>query len=391
MQFAFTPEQQAFQRRLCDFLTAEITPGVKKRHHDPDEFSGWDWDFYIAFRKKLAAQGYIGMAWPKEYGGQARDFFYQMILEEEMEYHGAPGLDRSVTYIPNSILASGSDEQKQFFLPKIAAGELQFFVGYTEPEAGSDLASLSTRAMADGDDLVVTGQKAFASEANHADYGWLAVRTDFDSPKHRGISLLIVDMKSPGITLGEFTTISGWKHSTVNFDNVRVPRQNLIGEMNRGWYYIMGALDYERAAQSNPGLPRRSFDRLVEYCKTTLRDGKPLVADPVVRCRLAELSAEVEGAKLMSYWVASMHSRGLRPQHETAMAAMVKRQAARAIDIYAMELLGPGGQLTRDEPQAPTDGDFLYDYLNNMYFHFAAGGFDVNRNIIALRGLDMPR
>jgi alkylation response protein AidB-like acyl-CoA dehydrogenase len=345
----------------------------------------------MVFRKKLATRGDLGMSWPQEYGGAGKDMISQLILAEEMEYHHAPGIDGTITYIPPAIMAYGSEEQKRTFLPGIAAGELTFFLGYSEPEAGSDLASLRMRAVDDGDDFVLTGEKVFSSEAHHADYGWVAARTDPDAPKHRGISLFIVDMRSPGMSMGGFTTISGWHHPTVSFDHVRVPKSNLVGELHRGWYYIMGAIDFERASLGNPGLALRAFDRLVDHCKTTRRNGKPLIQDPLVRQRLAELYTEVEGVRLLSYWVTSMHANGLQPQHETSLSVLVKRETVCALEIFAAEILGPLIQLRQGDPLAPADGDFEHDYKHHLYFQFAAGGFDITRNVIAMRGLGLPR
>jgi alkylation response protein AidB-like acyl-CoA dehydrogenase len=391
MRFTFTDEQQAFRDEVCTFLRQELTPEVVARHRDPSEATGYAWDFCLAFRKRLAERGYLGLSWPPDYGGAGKDMISQLILAEEMEYHRAPGLDGTITYIPPAIMAYGSEDQKRTLLPRIAAGELTFFLGYSEPGAGSDLASLRTRAVADGDAFVISGDKAFSSEAQHADYGWVAVRTDPEAPKHRGISLFIVSMQSPGISMGGFTTISGWRHATVTFDNVRVPRANLVGELNRGWYYIMGAIDFERASLGNPGMTQRLFDRLVEYCQTTHRNGTPLIKDPVVRQRLAELYAEVEGVRLMSYRVGSMHAEGLQPQHETSLSVLVKRETVHALQSYGVELLGPMGQLRLHDPLAPAGGGIVHDYLDKIYFSFAAGGFDITRNVIAARGLGLPR
>lgn len=391
MRFTFTAEQEAFRQGLCQFLTQELNPETVKQHHDAREASGYSAAFCAAFRKKLADRGYLGIGWPKVYGGAGKDMVFQLILAEEMEYHHAPGIDGTITYIPPAIMAYGTEAQKRTFLPRIVAGELTFFLGYSEPEAGSDLASLRMQAVADGDDFILTGEKVFSSEARHADYGWVAVRTDPDAPKHRGISLFIVDMKSPGISMGGFTTISGWHHPTVSFDHVRVPKSDLVGELNRGWYYIMGAIDFERASLGNPGMALRAFDRLVDYCKTTRRNGKLLIQDALVRQRLAELYADVEAVRLMSYWVGSMHARELRPQHETSLSVLVKRETVRALDIFGTELLGPLGQLRHGDPLAPADGEFTHDYLNRLYFSFAAGGFDITRNVIATRGLNLPR
>ncbi len=391
MRFALTDDQLAFRQEVCQFLSRELALEITAPYRDHLEARGYDWDFCIEFRKKLAAQGYVGIGWPKEYGDAGRDMIYQLILAEEMEYHDAPGMDGSLTYIPMAIMAYGSEAQKQKMIPQIATGEVTIFLGYSEPEAGSDLAALRMTAEEDGDSFILTGEKAFSSEAQHADYGWMAARTDPDAPKHRGISLFLVDMKSPGISMGGFTTMSGWHHPTVSFDHVRVPKTDLIGELNRGWYYIMGAIDFERAALGNPGMAIHAFDRLVAHCQTTKRRGVPLIQDPVVQQRLAELYTDVEAVRLMSYWVGSIHARGLQPQHETSLSVLAKRETVRALDTYGTELLGPHVQLGRGDTLAPADGEIIHDYLDRMYFSFAASGFDITRNVLATRGLGLPR
>lgn len=391
MRFALTDDQRIFRQAVCQFMTRELTPEVVARHYDANEARNYSWDFCLAFRKKLAAHGYVGIGWAQEYGGAGKDMIYQLILAEEMEYHQAPGMDGTLTYIPQAIMAYGSEEQKRTLVPRIATGELTFFLGYSEPGAGSDLAALRMQAEVDGDDFVLTGEKVFSSEAQHADYGWVAARTDPDTPKHRGISLFIVDMHSPGISMGGFTTMSGWHHPTVAFDQVRVPKSALVGEVNRGWYYIMGAIDFERASLGNPGMAMHAFERLVQHCKTTRRHGKLLIEDALVQQRLAELYTDVEAVRLMSYWVGSMHARGQQPQHETSLSVLAKRETVRALDTYGAELLGPHVQLHRGDPLAPAAGEILHDYLDRMYFSFAAGGFDITRNVIATRGLGLPR
>ena len=391
MRFNFTDEEEAFRQKVCQFLVREMSPKSVDPHRDPREGNGYSEEFTKSFRKKLSQYGLIGVGWPKEYGGQGKNMIFEAILSDEMEYHGAPSTGRAISYIPASILAYGTEYQKSHFLPQIASGDIDFFLGYSEPEAGSDLASLKTRAVADGDDFIITGEKAFSSDAHHADYGWVAVRTDPDLPKHKGLSLFIVDMKSPGISMGGFNTISGWHHPTVAFDQVRVSRSSVLGEINMGWYYIMGAIDYERAVIGTPGMLLRSFDRLIEYCKSTKRQGKYIIEDPVIRQKLAGIYADVEASRLMSYWVASMHARGHQPQHETGLAFLVKREAVREIDKIAVDILGPLAQLQRGDPLAPFDGEFEYNYFDRLFFHFAAGGFDISRNVIASRGLGLPR
>jgi len=296
-----------------------------------------------------------------------------------------------MTYIPNALMTFGSDTQKATLLPKISRGEISWFVGYSEPEAGSDLANLKTRAVADGDEFIITGQKAFSSDAHMADYGWVATRTDPAAQRHRGITMFIVDMKSPGLTIAKHPTLAGWTHHSVHFDNVRVPRSMMVGELDQGWKIVMGAIDFERAALASPGLVNYQFDRLLAWCAQSRNGSERPIDDPVVQDELVRLAIEAEGARIMSYWLASLHARGQYPQHETSLALLVKRETARLFDAVGMELLGPFAPLRTDAPHAQLDGEVEIEYRDHLYFQFAAGGFDITRNVIATRGLGLPR
>lgn len=391
MEFHLNADEAAFRDEVRAFLRRELTPEVFAAHRDTTEQGMWTADFTKAFRRKLGEAGYLGMGWPKEYGGGGRSRIYQAILWDEMEWHRAPGLDRSMTYIPNAVMTFGSDAQKAALLPQISRGEISWFVGYSEPEAGSDLANLKTRAIADGDDFVITGQKAFSSDAHMADYGWVATRTDPNSERHKGLSMFIVDMKSPGVTIARHPTMAGWTHHSVHFDNVRVPRSMLVGELHQGWKVVMGAIDFERAALASPGLVNYQFDRLLAWCAHGRDGDERPIDDPVVQDTLVRLAIEAEGARIMSYWLASLHARGQYPQHETSLALLVKREVARLFDEAAMDLLGPYAPLRAGAPHAQLDGEVEIEYRDHLYFQFAAGGFDITRNVVAQRGLGLPR
>ena len=202
--------------------------------------------------------------------------------------------------------------------------------------------------------------------------------------------MFIVDMKSPGITVTQYPTLAGWTHHAVHFDQVRVPRSMLAGELHQGWKVVMGAIDFERAALSSPGLVGYQFDRLLAWCLQD-RDGGRLLDDPLVQDELVRLAIEAEGAKVMSYWLASLHAKGLRPQHETSLALLVKRETARRMDVAGLEMLGPLAPLRTGSPWAPLAGEVEVEYRDHLYFQFAAGGFDITRNVVATRGLGLPR
>ncbi len=390
MDLHLSRDEAAFRDELRDFLRRELTPEVWKAHRDPTEQGMWTAEFTKAFRRKLGAAGYIGMGWPKEYGGGGRNRIYQTILWDEMEYHRAPGIDRSVTYVPNALIAFGSDEQKAEFLPKMARGELSWFVGYSEPEAGSDLASLKTKAVQDGDHFVITGQKAFSSDAHMADYGWVATRTSTTGKKHDGLTMFIVDMKSPGVTIAEHPTLAGWTHHSVHFDHVRVHKSMMVGERDQGWKVIMGAIDFERAALAAAGLVTYQLDRLLAWCSQE-QHGVRQLDDPLVRDEIVRLAIEAEGGRLMSYWLASLHAKGLRPQHETSLALLVKRETSRRLDVAGLDLLGQFAPLRAGSPAVALEGEVEVEYRDHLYFQFAAGGFDITRNVVATRGLGLPR
>lgn len=391
MDFHLSEDEKAFRDEVRAFLKRELTPEVWKQHRDHDEQGMWSAAFTKTFRRKLGAAGYIGMGWPKEWGGGGRSRIYQAILWDEMEYHRAPGIDRSVTYVPNAVLTFGTPEQKARFLPQMTRGELSWFVGYSEPAAGSDLANLSTKAVADGDDFIITGQKSFSSDAHMADYGWVATRTDPNSTKHHGLTMFIVDMTLPGVGIAKHPTMAGWTHHSVYFDNVRVPRSMMVGDLHQGWKVIMGAIDFERAALSSSGLVTYQLDRLLSWCNEPRGNSSRLLDDDVARDKIVGLAIEAEATKLMAHWLASMHARGLRPQHETSAALLVKRETARMFDAVGLEMLGAGAPLRSGSPYAPLDGEVELEYRDHLYFQFAAGGFDITRNVVAARGLGLPR
>jgi alkylation response protein AidB-like acyl-CoA dehydrogenase len=391
MDFDLTPEQLAFRKEVRDFIASELTAEAWATHRDPTEHIGWSAEFTGKFRRKLGAAGYIGMGWPAEYGGGGKGRIYQTIFWDEMTYSRAPGLDRSITYVPNALMAMGTEEQKKLLLPGIIRGELSWFVGYSEPEAGSDLANIKTQAVEDGDYFVITGQKSFSSDAHKADYGWVATRSEPGSVKHKGLSMFIVDMKLPGVKITEHPTMAGWTHHAVYFDNVRVHKSMLVGKVHEGWKVVMGAIDFERGALAAHGVVDFALDRMLGWCSKEQPSGTRLIDDPVVQDDLVKLAIESEGARLSTYWLSSMVARGLRPQHETSYAVLVKRETARKIDIAAMDLLGPYAPLRPDSPWVVDHGHVEEEYRDRMYYHFAAGGFDITRNVIALRGLGLPR
>jgi alkylation response protein AidB-like acyl-CoA dehydrogenase len=386
-----THDALAFRSEVCEFLTSELTPAVRAAHYDEREYLGWDPEFRRDFRRKLGARGYLGVGWPSEYGGGGRDMLHQVLYLEEIEYHGAPAVEPATTYVPYVLMTFGSEEQKRALLPRFRSGDLSIFLGYSEPEAGSDLANLSTTATPDADAYILNGQKSYSSWANIADYGLVAARAP-GSTRHNGISLFLVDMRTPGISIARHRTIAGFDHPSVHFESVRVPATNVVGSPGEGWRCLMGAIDFERASLGAPGLLSRQMFRLVTYAHDAMHGGLLPIDDPVVCDRIVGVGVEHEAARLMSYELATKHSHGQPlPPTAASVSILLKREAARAADVVGLELLGPVGQLHSTSPYALMGGAIEQEYREHLYFHFAAGGFDITRNVVAVRALGLPR
>jgi alkylation response protein AidB-like acyl-CoA dehydrogenase len=264
--------------------------------------------------------------------------------------------------------------------------------GYSEPGSGSDLASLQTRAVQDGDDFIINGQKIWTSQAHYADWMFLLARTDPDAPKHKGISYFLVDMKSPGISVRPLINMAYQKgFNEVFFDNVRVPRSGLLGELNRGWYMATTTLDFERSSVSTSAGMRRSLQELTAYCLETSSNGSRLIDTPSVRHKIADLLIEVNIIRLLSYRVVTMQVNGIVPNHEASIVKVFNSELNQRIARAGMQVLGLHGQLTPESPYARLHGRFERSYLTSVGSTIAAGTSEIQRNIIASRGLGLPR
>ena len=390
MEFRFTPQEEAFRGDLRQFLKAELPAGwTGPVDEDDEEF----WQLNLVMRKRLASRGWLTMAWPREYGGQDASLTQQVIFAEEMAYHRAPGRDMfGIQMLAPTLMINGTEEQKREFLPPIARGEVQWCQGYSEPESGSDLASVQTRAVEDGDDFVVNGTKVWTSGAHRADFIMLLVRTDPEAPKHRGISFLLADMHDPGVTVQPIINMAGvHSFNMVNFDNVRVPRKNLVGEKNRGWYVGATLLDFERSGITYSAGCRRTLEELVDFARETKHDGRALADEPLVRRRLADLAIEIEVNRLMAYKVVWMQSQGMVPNMEASMVKAFGTELQQRVAGVGMSLLGMYGQLEPGSRYAPLHGRIERSYLLSPSTTLAAGTSEIQRNIIATRGLGLPR
>ena len=390
----FTPEQEAFRQEIKDFfketLPADFEPmdSGAMYHADTREFAH-------NMAKKLSAKGWLTMHWPVEYGGQSRSYIEQAIYSDEVAYHGSPGTDvggGAVAWIGPTIIRFGTEEQKKEHLPPITRAEKYWTTLYSEPETGSDLAGLITSATEDGDEYVINGSKIWNSGAHIADWGWIAVRTNPDAPKHRGISLMMVDMTTPGITVRPVIKMTGeHEFNQVYFDNVRVPKKNLIGEQDRGWYTMAVALDFERAGVHYSSNGRRNLERLVEYARETNYNGKPLSQNKVVRNKLVNLAVEIQASRWIAYRVAWMQGQGQVPNYEASMSKVFGSELQQKVANTGIEILGQYGHLWKNSKWVKLQGSLSRAYLNQFGANIAGGTGEIQRNIIATRGLGLPR
>lgn len=391
MDFDFTEEQKKWRDEVEDWLRKEL-PAQALEANVGDEYQGaYKPEFARAFAQRMGEKGWLAQGWPKEYGGGGRTMLEQALFNEVKAYYRAPSTALSTDMTGPALAIFGSEEHKKRFLGPIGRGEISLCVGYSEPNAGTDLASVKTRAVEEGDEWTINGHKIFTSSAQTADYIWMLARTDPEAPKHKGLSLFLVDMRTPGITVRNVKTMAGWHHAEVFFDNVRVPRDSIIGEKNRGWYQIAMALDFERSAAGAIGGLVRNFDDLVGYCKETHQDGVPLSRHPDIRRKLAELAIDVEIARLLSYRVAWLQSQHQVPNYEASMTKMVSSELSRRLAGVGMQVLGLQGVLKKGSKGAPLMGRLQSDYANSIPSTIGAGSNEIQRNIIAQRGLGMPR
>ena len=384
MNFAFTPEEEAFRQEVRAFLQAELR----------DRPSGGPeaWQFHRDFLKKLAERGWLTLAWPKEWGGQGASHMKQLVYNEEVAYYEAPANDMGSDRVGPTIMLYGTEEQKQRYLPSIVRGEAVWCQGFSEPGSGSDLASLQTKAVQDGDEFVINGSKIWTSLAHLAQRMILLARTDPDAPKHKGISYFLLDMDTPGVTIRPLVDMLGrHQFNQVFFDNVRVPRDCLLGELNRGWYVATSTLDFERSGIQRVIGSMRNYERLLQYARETLQDGRPLIDRPQIRHRLAELKIEFEIGRILAYRVAWMQGQRLVPNYEASVSKLYGSELAQRLAGAGVRILGLAGQLAPGSPYAPLQGSFQSLYLSAAALTVAAGTSEVQRNIIATRGLGLPR
>jgi alkylation response protein AidB-like acyl-CoA dehydrogenase len=341
--------------------------------------------------RELGKDGWLGVGWPKEYGGREMSAIEQYIFAEEIQKTGFPLPFLSINSVAPTIMRFGTDEQKTRFLPKIQAGEMLIAIGYSEPEAGTDLASLKTRAVRDGSEWVINGQKVFTSLADHSDYVWLACRTNPDASKHRGISMILVPLDAEGVKITPTWTMGGVRTNTTFYENVRVPVENLVGGENQGWSLITNQLNHERVALFNYGPMSLTFADVVQWARETQHpDGGRVIDKPWVQQNLARFKANLEALKVMNWKQAwDITQGGLHPAQASAIKVFASEFNVQGYHLL-MEVLGEEGVIRDGSPGAILRGRIERTYRSVLILTFGGGTNEVQRDIIAMAGLGMP-
>jgi len=397
MDFSFTPEQEKLRQEFETFFTEEMKKAPPAYSSGGLEAMLGDdegWEFHRHLARKLGEKGWLSLAWPKKYGGREASVIDQVIFSEVRGYHRAPGVDIfGIGIMAPTLLVAASEEQKGKFLPPIAKGEVMYCQGWSEPNAGSDLASLTTKAVRDGDFYVVNGQKTWTSGAHRADWMFVLVRTNPDEKRSKGISFLLLDMKTPGVTVRPIENMDGsHMFNEVFFDDVRVPVANRIGEENEGWGVTRQSMNFERSSVGIFSESKRTLEELVQYVKEVKRDGKPLSENQAIRNKLAELASELEVGRALAYRIAWLQEKGgLFMIASAASAAKVfGSELAQRVTYVGCEILGLHGQVEHSK-WAHLRGKFQSDYQNCLGHNIAAGSSEIQRNLVAWVGLGLPR
>ena len=392
MDLSFTKEQMEWREEVREFLDKELPSQWEQstEYCEDEDF----WEFAVAFTKKVSANGWIGLTWPEEYGGLARPIVDRLIMMEEFFYRHAP-LVNTIGYnlAAGALLSGGTHEQKMKFLPAIARTDYLWAEGYSEPDAGSDLASLSTTAVRDGDDWVVNGQKTYTTWGSHADVLYLAARTDPTGSRHRGITIFCLDLKQPGVSFGPQYNLGGGRQNHTYLDNARVGHDMMIGQEGRGWDLIMGGF-YGGNIGAGYMTSQAKLDKLVEHCKSARRGGKLLIDDPLIRDELVEIQLMIQSERLLTYESLSNTQAKRPPVFAGAISQVVLKEAMPRIAELANRVCGPRSQLALGSPWAPMPDDAgggPEAWFRQGFANHGNGTSQVKRMVLATRGLGLPR
>ncbi|GIH06217.1 acyl-CoA dehydrogenase [Rhizocola hellebori] len=383
MHLAFTPEQDRLARELRGYFAELMTPALRAALESVDGEYG-DPEAYKQVVRRLGRDGWLTLGWPTEYGGKGRSMMEQLIFMDEAAAAGVPVPFLTINTVGPTIMRYGTQEQKDFYLPRIAAGELHFSIGYSEPEAGTDLAGLRTRAVRDGDDYVINGQKMWTSLIQYADYVWLACRTDPEAPRHKGLSIIIVPTSAPGFSWTPVRTMAGPSTSATYYADVRVPVTAVVGKENEGWPLITNQLNHERVALTSSAPIRSALAQVREWAIKT-----GAIEHEWVRINLARVHAKVEFLKLINWRIASAAQSSPNPAAASATKVFGTEFATEAYRLL-MEVLGPNAQVKGGSPGAVLHGRLERAHRAALILTFGGGTNEVQRDIIAAAGLGLP-
>ena len=398
MDFRLTPEQEALKKEFEEFFEEcfkSAPPGWTGLGGMDDMLSSKEgWTFHREIARKLGAKGWLSLTWPKEYGGLGYSLLEQFIFNEVSGYSRSPGVDvLAVDILASVLLAMGNEEQKKKHLPGIASGSVIWAQGWSEPDAGSDLASLKTRAVRKGDEYIIDGQKIWSSQAHLSDWCHMLVRTDPTQKHTRGLSYILVDLKTPGITINPIPNMCGHgEFNEIFFDNVPVPAENMVGEENKGWLVTRFAMDFERISFVREfGRQKRNIEDLVALCNKAKRNGEPLAKDPLVRNRLAELAGKAEVGLALTRQVAWAQYKGKFTAADASAIKIWSGELALEVVQLASRILGSYTQIKEGSKWAPFNGDFERLCQTWHAWNIAGGTPEIQRNIVAWEGLGLPR
>lgn len=392
MEFGFTPEQEAFRREVRAFIEEHPPDSFPTQSEDAGYGTGrWSWEY----TQKLGEKGWLSLIWPRKYGGMERPIMELLIMLEEFAYHRAPieAILMNISIAP-TIIEMGNERMKDEFLPRLARGEIAFWQGYSEPDAGSDLLSLKTRAVADGDFYVIDGHKTWSSNAHIAQYGFVLARTDPDAPRHKGLTMFIVDNEEPGVDVRPILNLAGdHYHNEVFYDSVRVSKDSILGQKNQGFYQLLKGLEADRfwGRFVKPAYCRRTLEELVEYARTTRRGGRPLSQNETLRQKMAQTAADIEVCRTLFYRTGWMMEEGLDLTYEASLGKVFADEMGQRLYQLGMEVLGLYGPLREDSKWARLRGEIQHLYQVSLGQTIAGGTSEIIRNTVARIGLGLPK
>ncbi len=392
MEFGFTQEEEAFREEVREFIRRYPPETFPTQGEDSGYGTGrWSWEY----TRKLGEKGWLSLTWPEEYGGMGRPIMHLLVMLEELAYHRAPieAILMNISIAP-TIIEMGNERLKEEFLPRLASGEAAFWQGYSEPDAGSDLLSLKTRALEDGDFYVIEGHKTWSSNAHLAQYGFVLARTDPDAPRHKGLTMFIVDNDTPGVTVRPILNLAGdHYHNEVFYDEVRVPADRILGRKNQGFYQLLKGLEADRfwGRFVKPTFCRRALDDLVQYAKNSKRDGRLLSEDGALRQKIAQMAVDIEVCRMLFYRTGWMLEKGLSPTYEASLGKVFADEMGQRLFRLGMEMLGPYGPLHEGSRRVQLEGTIQHLYQVSLGQTIAGGTSEIIRNNIARMGLGLPR